>query len=288
MSNIYEYLREKYPEASRCLVNGSVNCIFKRYAGELQERRSAEYVEPGAFFDVFAKKNNEELLALRNMGINKVRFLRQALKDWDEEMGIERMESMLNIRNVNVYDLEESVRASKFPMSTNPYEETSYVSGRQYKLAECKPGTGHDNFLQGIRVAFDMDITVKALVEAERYHFFDIVSSTSTMHRITKFDLDKCYCKYVDSRIRAVMKTLVLEYNAHPTEELLLKILYSNPCGFTYTVRFTTNYRQLKTIYIQRKKHKLPEWREFCKWIETLPYAEFIAGRDNDAVDSIV
>lgn len=33
----------------------------------------------------------------------------------------------------------------------------------------------------------------------------------------------------------------------------------------------STNYRQLKTIYHQRKKHRLPEWRSFCEWIETLP-----------------
>lgn len=278
--NIYEYLNERYPETSKSLSNGAVNCILKNY-------KNVGY-DPYDFFDFFAKKSDEELLTIRNMGINKIRFLRQALKDFDEERDIEHVDSMLNVRNDYVYDVENSIRASKFPMSTNPDDETTYISGRQYKLAECKPGTGHDNFLQGIRVAFDMDITVKALVEAERYHFFDIVSSTSTMHRITNFDLDKCYCKYVDSRIRAVMKTLVLEYNAHPTEELLLKILYSNPCGFTYTVRFTTNYRQLKTIYIQRKNHKLPEWREFCKWIETLPYAEMIIGRDNNVVDSAV
>lgn len=291
---IYQYLQEKYPEASKSLSNGAVNCIVKQYAKELRVRSCTESIETDMFFDVFAKKSEEELLTIRNMGINKIRFLKQALKDWDEEMGIERFDTMINIRNVKVYDLDESIRASKFPMSTDPdndwqADSKDIVLGeRQYKLAECAPGTGHDNFLQGIRVAFDMDITVKALVEAERYHFFDIVSSTSTMHRITKFDLDKCYCKYVDSRIRAVMKTLVLEYNAHPTEELLLKILYSNPCGFTYTIRFTTNYRQLKTIYIQRKNHKLPEWREFCKWIETLPYAELIIGRDNNAADSAV
>ena len=55
-----------------------------------------------------------------------------------------------------------------------------------------------------------------------------------------------------------------------------LEILYSNPAGFRLTARMTTNYRQLKTIYFQRRDHRLPEWRAFCKWIETLPYAEFI------------
>ena len=52
---------------------------------------------------------------------------------------------------------------------------------------------------------------------------------------------------------------------------MYLEILMSNPCGFELTARMTTNYRQLKTIYYQRRQHKLPDWREFCAWIETLP-----------------
>lgn len=53
-----------------------------------------------------------------------------------------------------------------------------------------------------------------------------------------------------------------------------LEILYSNPAGFTLTARMTTNYRCLRNIYMQRKDHRLPEWRAFCEWIETLPYAK--------------
>jgi hypothetical protein len=53
-----------------------------------------------------------------------------------------------------------------------------------------------------------------------------------------------------------------------------LEILYTNPAGFELTARMTTNYRCLKNIYAQRKNHRLPEWREFCAWVETLPYAK--------------
>ena len=53
-----------------------------------------------------------------------------------------------------------------------------------------------------------------------------------------------------------------------------LEILYTNPAGFTLTARMTTNYRCLKNIWRQRRNHRLPEWRLFCKWIETLPYAK--------------
>ena len=56
-----------------------------------------------------------------------------------------------------------------------------------------------------------------------------------------------------------------------------LEILYSNPAGFRLTARMTTNYRCLRNIYKQRHDHRLPEWRAFCDWIETLPYArEFL------------
>ena len=119
------------------------------------------------------------------------------------------------------------------------------------------------------------------------------------MHRITKFDLDNQYNEYVDPRIIEIMKSKVQEYNKvmelrdsydkddqrnmspQLREDLTewlknayLEILYSNPAGFTLTARMTTNYRCLRNIYMQRKDHRLPEWRAFCKWIETLPYAQ--------------
>jgi hypothetical protein len=65
--------------------------------------------------------------------------------------------------------------------------------------------------------------------------------------------------------------------------EKYLEILYSNPCGFKLTARMTTNYQQLRTIYKQRKNHRLPEWKEFCGWIESLPYAnELITGENKE------
>ena len=119
-------------------------------------------------------------------------------------------------------------------------------------------------------------------VELQRYHFIDFVSSQSTMHRITKFDLDKAYIRYVDSRIIEIMKQKVAEYNAEPTQEKYLELLYSNPCGMRLTARMTTNYRQLKTIFAQRKDHRLPEWRHLCYWITTLPHSELITGGTNN------
>lgn len=187
------------------------------------------------------------------------------------------------ISDVEVYGLEESVKASKYPMCTNTSKVTSEIVDRTINLANAPKGSGHDNFLKGIVVQFDLTMTVKMSVEEERYHFIDFVSSQSTMHKITQFDLNKAYIKYTDKRIIEIMKEKVSEYNelddkaSEEAKEKYLEILYSNPCGFRLTSRMTTNYQQLKTIYSQRKTHRLPEWRAFCDWIETLPYAkEFI------------
>lgn len=187
---------------------------------------------------------------------------------------------MDTIKNVQIYGLEESIRASKFPMAVDTDKCTSEITERTISLGSVATGTGHDNFLKGIIVQFDWTFTPKCSVEVERYHFIDFVSSQSTMHRITKFDLDKAYIKYVDKVMINRMKGLVERYNAMTKEqqnsdegkELYLKILYSNPCGMFLTARMTTNYQQLKTIYQQRRYHRLPEWQWFCDWCETLPH----------------
>lgn len=182
------------------------------------------------------------------------------------------------VSNVKVYGMEGAVRGSKFPMATEVEKLNGEVVPRTYQLAACERGSGHDQFMTGIIVQFDLTFTVKAWTEAERYHFLDFISSQSTMHRIAKFDLDHQYSEYTDKRMIAIMNELKDRYNETQDPEDYLRLLYSNPCGFRLTAAMTTNYRQLKTIYAQRKNHRLPEWREFCEWIETLPYAEFITG----------
>lgn len=176
------------------------------------------------------------------------------------------------ISNVKVYGFEESIKASKYPMAVDTSKCTTEITDNTVRLSNCGMGEGHDNFLNGIVVQFDLAFTKQAWSEAERYHFLDFVSSQSTMHRITKFDLDNSYIEFTDEFMIKRMKELVEEYNSNPTPENYLKVIYSNPCGFRLTARMTTNYRQLKTIYHQRKNHRLPEWKAFCKWLETLPY----------------
>lgn len=187
------------------------------------------------------------------------------------------------VRNAVVYGLEESVRRAKYPYAVSVDGTTGTLTTGIERLAQSAAGSGHDQWLTGVVVQFDLTFSNKAWVEAERYHFLDFVSSQSTMHRITKFNLGECYNSYVDPRIVEIMKEKVKKYNdslltltPKKLREAYLEILYSNPAGFLLTAGMTTNYRQLKTIYRQRKDHRLPEWTEFCKWIETLPESRLI------------
>ena len=188
------------------------------------------------------------------------------------------------ISNVQIYGLEDAIKGSKYPMSVNLTNVSGDVTPTVDKLASCGIGEGHDNFLNGVLVQFDLTFTNKAWVEAERYHFLDFVSSQSTMHRIAKFDMSTSYIKYVDPRMIEIMKEKVDAYNKlletnkdDPSlKEKYLEILYSNPAGFRLTAKMTTNYRQLKTIYHQRRTHRLPEWHAFCDWVETLPHSEWL------------
>lgn len=212
---------------------------------------------------------------------------------------------MSQVSNVKIYDLEESLHAAGYPMrtSTNWTESVEAEIKRATNLSHAADWVGaHDQFLTGIRVSFDVTFSNKVWVEAERYRFLEFVSSQSTMHRITKFDLTNQYNGYVDPRIIAIMCEKVAQYNAlvetlknTPKEneyeirrlnnlitQKYLEILYSNPAGFMLTARLTTNYRCLKNIWRQRRNHRLPEWREFCKWIETLPYAKELICYEKD------
>ena len=211
----------------------------------------------------------------------------------------------MKIENIRVYDLDESLVASGYPMRTeiNEMKVSEKDIKRGLNLTKASNGNGaHGQWLTGVRVAFDLTCTNKMWVEAERYRFLEFVSSQSTMHRITRFDIEKQYCEYVDPRIVALMIEKVNDYNEYCNQielfpvtdpykqenrELLkkhkyLEILYSNPAGFELTARLTTNYRCLLNIYIQRYNHRLPEWREFCEQLLELPMFRELVRAYND------
>lgn len=185
----------------------------------------------------------------------------------------------MKISNVRVYDLKESVIACRNAMRLEPpeYTEEEFQKSieRAKKLCEASKGAikCHANFRTGIRVSFDIEYPNYISPEMQRYHWFDIITSSSKMHRLMKMDFDKCCNKWVTDETKAQMKWLVAEYNANQCEENFMRVLSNCPQGILLFMRVSTNYEQLRTIYLQRHNHKLPEWRGFCEWIKTLPYA---------------
>lgn len=181
----------------------------------------------------------------------------------------------MRIENIKVYELKESIIASGYPMRTEvglrEIEEND--KNRCLNLTKASNGNGaHGQWLTGVRVSFDLTCSNKMWVEAERYRFLEFVSSQSTMHRISKFELKDCCNKYVDQRIIDICKELQNKYLETKDKEDYLRLLYSIPSGFELTARLTTDYRCLLNIWVQRHDHRLPEWREFCKEIEKLPF----------------
>ena len=194
------------------------------------------------------------------------------------------------ISNIQVYDLEETLVASGYAM-VDDYDaqavrseilnlrvgqvigtfETDRHYKRIMKLTKAPLNSGHVSALKGIVVNMDITFTNKAWIELQRYHFIDIITGQSCMHRISKFDLDKTFNEYVDEVIVERLKEIQTNYRENPTPENYLKLLYSTPSGIYLTGRVTTNYLQLMNIYQQRHNHRLPEWRQFCEELLDLP-----------------
>lgn len=215
---------------------------------------------------------------------------------------------MLEFSHVKVYDLEESVIACRNAMRTDmpQYTEEEFKKSleRAKKLVSAssrdKHVKSHDNFLTGIRVSFDMKYEQYITKQFQRYHWFDYVSSSSMMHRITKMDFSQCCNKYVDDLVKSHMKALIESYNDLLIEkdkyadrmteykdmlyERFMRIISNCPMGAELFVHVSTNYKQLQTIYYQRQHHKLKEdYQAFFDMVESLPYAkELIICKDEE------
>ena len=195
---------------------------------------------------------------------------------------------MLQIENWKVYDLKESVIACRNAMRITPAqitdEEFNASMPRAIILANSPSGSGHQTFLSGIRVSFDIKYPNYISPELQRYHWIDIVSSSSKMHRLSSMDMDTCFNKYVTDESKEQMKRLVKKFNDTKSYEDFMVMLSNCPQGIELFMRVSTNYLQLRTLYRQRKTHKLKEdWCEVCEFIEKLPYAnEFIIGNNSN------
>lgn len=185
------------------------------------------------------------------------------------------------ITNVQVFGVKESMIASGYPMlkTDKEIDLTRELNGkdvgRAHSLGKVKSGTGHDTYLRGCIIQFDIKYPVYFSPQFQRYSFIDIVSSMSAMHKLVEMDLDEVLPDdRIDSRIKDIIRNLIEQYKIETDKdkkkELFDKIINNTPQGLMKTMRCSTNYLQLKTIYQQRRHHKLDEWQMFCDWIEQL------------------
>ncbi len=193
------------------------------------------------------------------------------------------------IINTEIFGLDKAIKASGNPMRTvldrSEVNEKDYL--RANKLGSARNGLGHDNFLKGIIVQMDLIAPLYFWKQAQRYHWFDFVSSQSTMHCLLKFDVESQCVKETNKEILEIYQHLIEEYKAIPEEDddkkkkAWRELVASLPCGFCLGATMTTNYQQLKTMYIQRRYHKLDEWHVFCDWCLSLPHFVELTGVNN-------
>ena len=208
------------------------------------------------------------------------------------------VEGVIRVDNVRIYGLNESVIASGYPMQIKTNDMNKVVIGdkdlkRVKHLGNATPGSGHDCFLKGITVQFDLQVPEYIWRQLDRYHFIDYVSSQSKMHRILKMDLNKACNKYVTETSINLLNYLIEEYNkinndtdfkvklrngevVTNKEDVFNMIIANTPSGIMLTARMTTNYLQLKSIVNQRSNHKMQEWRLLCDYFKTLPMFDMV------------
>lgn len=134
--------------------------------------------------------------------------------------------------------------------------------------------------------------------EFDTYKVGVVANSCSTMHKIAEkeFTLEDFSHEHLDIRTRKILeetikalndyRNIYINYNPDDFEikgcpskkDIWWQMIQLLPSSYNQTRNVMMNYEVLANIYRQRKGHKLDEWREVCKWIESLPYSELITG----------
>ena len=164
-------------------------------------------------------------------------------------------------------------------------------------------GTDHRKFMRMITVYLDVTAPLYFWKEFDTYKVGTVANSCSTMHKIheKKFTLEDFSCEHLFDRYgdpsmnlnygykypKAVMQDLIdilnnyrFWYNETKDKKYWWQMIQLLPSSYNQRRTVMLNYEVLANIYPMRKNHKLDEWRNFCEWIETLPYSELITGEE--------
>ena len=154
-------------------------------------------------------------------------------------------------------------------------------------------GTDHSKFMRMINVTVDITAPMFWWSEYDTYKVGTVRNSCSKMHtiHIKPFDIDDFTHEGCD-KIPAAIDTLMYVvgecehlrklYNDTEQKKYWRAIIELLPESFNMRATVQLNYAVLRNMYHARKNHPLDEWRDFCRWIETLPYSELITGGNAD------
>lgn len=184
---------------------------------------------------------------------------------------------------------------SKFNLQTTWESDSDFKIGpNDLKLmsALCNAGTDHRKFMRMIPVYLDIIAPFYFWKEFSTYKVGTVANSCSTMHKIAdkEFTLEDFSCEHLQEDSVAVLESVIHTLNVH-REWFNNKVLDDPKIDWwqmiqllpsSYNQRRTVmlNYEVLANIYKSRRNHKLDEWVDFCKWIETLPYSELITEKE--------
>lgn len=217
---------------------------------------------------------------------------------------------MIIIENEEIVGWESAIRGMRNPMNSWDKSDSEFnVSCRvcksehyRNKCDNCllgnndldlmkrlaKAGTDHRKFMRMIVVYVDITAPLYWWKEADTYKVGTVRNSCSTMHKITEkeFTLDDFSHEHLlESGFNNCLLYVIQCLNTWREKYLETKdknywwqIIQLLPSSYNQKATLMLNYEVLANMYHSRKNHKLDEWREFCKWIETLPYSELITG----------
>ena len=177
--------------------------------------------------------------------------------------------------------IEDLVKLMKYKHSTEILRTSSSinVNDRDLELMKnlVRGGDEHAKCIRGIRVTLDVSAPRYFWSEHDTYRIgVDPLSSESTMHTILKENLSDddfaCYYPHVlDPIIKAINE--IKKSDASNTDKIRdIKSMLPDSYIQTRTIQYS--YQALRRIYRQRHNHRLKEWRDFCEFIETLPFSE--------------
>lgn len=156
-------------------------------------------------------------------------------------------------------------------------------------------GTDHRKFMRMMPVYARITAPLYWWKEFDTYKIGTVANSCSTMHKIQKhiLTLEDFSCEHLSQHSIELLDAQIIEINKailyfkeHNDKDDWWQIIQLLPSSYNQTRNVMMNYEVLANIYKSRKSHKLDEWREFCKWIESLPYSELIIGfKEYDAVE---